>query len=95
MTRIVNSRAISVIGLIFGMNSCSYHVRPSGLDQNEPREHAGQERNAQVDEHALGDLADASPCTSVSFDGQGSRSRQERDEEVGVNAVEEAPGRCC
>ena len=26
-----------------------------GLEQHEPREHPRQERNAQVDEHALGD----------------------------------------
>ena len=28
MTRIVNSKATNVIGLIFGMNEFSYHVRP-------------------------------------------------------------------
>ena len=29
MTRMVKSRAIKVIGLILGMNFCSYHSRPN------------------------------------------------------------------
>ncbi len=67
--------------------------RPSfGLDQNEPREHAGQERDAQVDEDAPGDAADRHLRAERLFiDGQGKSEfqGQDHDEEVRVNAVEE------
>ena len=33
----------------------SYQSWPLAFTQHEPREHPGEERNAQVDEHALGD----------------------------------------
>ena len=56
ITTIVNSSAMSVIGLIRGMNTLSYQSRPFAPDQDEPREHPGEERDAEVDEHALGDL---------------------------------------
>ena len=58
-----------------------------GLDQHQPGQHAGQEGDAQIDEHALGDLADG--------DGRGVRPteaqqrRQHGDEEPCVHAVEE------
>ncbi len=47
MTKIVNSRAISVMGLILGMNFCSYHVHPLDLYAQESGKHAAQERDSQ------------------------------------------------
>ena len=52
----MNNKAIKVIGLIFGMNFFSYHSRPLRLLQRETGEHSGEERDAQVDEDALGDF---------------------------------------
>jgi hypothetical protein len=51
----VNSRAISVIGLILGHESPLVPLAALDLQQHEAREHAGEEWDAQVDENALGD----------------------------------------
>ena len=59
MTTMVNSNAISVSGLIRGINRVSYHSRPFALQQHEPRQHPGKERNAQVDHHAFANRRDA------------------------------------
>ena len=56
ITTMVNSSEISVMGLIFGMNFVSYHVLFFARMQAEARQHARDERDAQVDEDALGDF---------------------------------------
>ena len=69
-----------------GMNFCSYHSRPLTFRPEEARDHAGQERDAQVDEDALGDLADGD------VDGRALQPEQRRqlgDEDPGEDAVEE------
>ena len=53
----VNSSAISVIGLIRGMNALAYHPSPSGAPA--PAGSAiRDERNSQVNQDAAGDLPD-------------------------------------
>ena len=54
ITTMVKSSDTSVMGLIAGINRFSYHSRPR-LEQHEARQHPGEERNAEVDEDALGD----------------------------------------
>ena len=74
------------MGLIFGMNFCSYHARPLAFREHEPCYHAGQEGNAQVNEHALGDLADG----YLDDDSlQPDQRRQHGDEDVGIEAIEQ------
>ncbi len=43
ITTMVNSKAIKVIGLIFGMNFFSYHWRPLAFSMREAGEHPGDE----------------------------------------------------
>jgi len=57
ITTMVKSRAISVIGEILRNEPPVVPVLTPGLDQHEAVSMAGQERNAQVDEDAPGDLA--------------------------------------
>ena len=78
-----------MIGLILGMNVFSYHASSLEFHQHQPREHSGQEGNAQVDEDALGDLPmrDLRQVDVAEFDAQ--ERRQHRDEQPGVDAVEE------
>ena len=53
ITTMVKSSATSVSGLMRGMNSRSIPVVALRPDQHEAGEHAGEEGDAQVDEHAL------------------------------------------
>ena len=59
MTTMVNSSAISVMGLIRGMNFPVVPFHAHGFDADKPGEHAGDEGDAEIDEDAFGDLADA------------------------------------
>ena len=43
----VNSKAIRVIGEIFGMKTRSYHSLPLALTQDQPGQHARQKRDPQ------------------------------------------------
>ena len=58
MTTIVNSRAISVSGLMRGMNVTARTTGGPCATQRVRVRHAGQERDPEIDEDALGDLAD-------------------------------------
>ena len=80
---------MSVIGLIAGIKRLLVPVPPLDPEQNEPGNHSGKERDAQVDEDALGDGGDRDL-------GQVNRSevvtdpgRHNLDEDVGVDGVEE------
>ena len=57
-----------------------------GLERDEAGEHAGEERDAEVDEDALGDLADGDVDRRAL---EPEQRRQLGDEDPGVDAVEE------
>ena len=77
---------MSVSGLMRGMNFCSYHSRPLYLMPEVARQHAGEERDAEVDEDALGDLPDADVDDAAL---EAEQRRQLGDEDPGEEAVEE------
>ena len=58
ITTIVNKRAMSVIGLIFGNEPAAVPGLALQPHEDGPGEHPRQERHTQVDEDAPGDLAD-------------------------------------
>ena len=87
ITTMVNSSATSVIGLMRGMKLCSYHSCPSRDQQREAREHPGEERNAEIDEDALRRSAPMETLTDRAP--QSKPARQHRDEEPGVDGVEQ------
>ncbi len=77
---------MSVMGLIRGMNFVSYHSRPLSLSRLKRVIDAGEERDAQIDEDALGDLADRD------VDGrplEAEPGREDGDEDVGVDGEEQ------
>ena len=86
MTRMVKSRAIRVMGLIFGMNRSWYHFLSFTLMRMNRVITPGDEGNAEVDEDALRDLAygdiDDHPL-------QAEHRREDRDKDVGVDGEEE------
>ena len=86
MTRIVNSSATSVSGLMRGMKRVRYHSSPFDPDEHEAREEAGDERNAQIEAHALRNLADANR-NNASLKPE--PLRQHGQEDPGIEAVEE------
>ena len=59
ITTMVKSSATSVIGLIFGTKLSVVPVLGHEAQQITRVENAGDAGNAQIDENALGDLADA------------------------------------
>jgi hypothetical protein len=71
---IVKSRATSVTGEIFGMKTCSYHAFDFHAEKGIPGDHAGKERDAEVDEDALRNLdyrdRDAEPAPMPSRGGR-------------------------
>ena len=86
MTTMVKSRAIRVMGLIRGMNFVSYQSFPLSLSRVKRVMHAGEEGDAQIDEDALGDLADGD------VDGRALQPEpggQDGDEDIGVDREEE------
>ena len=82
----VNSSAISVIGLMRGMNFFSYHVRPLALTSDEASDDPGEKRNAQVDEDALRDLANRDVDHRAV---QAEPLRQHGDEDPSVDRIEQ------
>ena len=64
-------------------------VAPPGPKQDEPGDHPGEERNAQVDEDALGDGADRDPGQVHVAEVITDQGRQHLDEDVGESRVEE------
>ena len=60
--------------------------------QDQAGEEAGEEGDAQVNEDALGNLANGD-IDDVALHAQ--PGGQDGDENIGIHAVEEAPGRCC
>ena len=82
----VKSRAIRVIGLIFGMNRSWYHFLSLTLMRTNRVDHPGDERDAEVDEDALRDLADGDVHDhSLEAEHRG----EHRDKDVGVHGKEE------
>ena len=73
-------------GLMRGMNFCSYQSRPLYLSPQVARQHAGEERDAEVDEHASRDLADGDVHGRPL---EAEERRQLGDEDPGEDAVEE------
>ena len=82
----VKSRAISVMGLILGMNFSSYHCLPLVLSPMKRVDDPGDEGDAQVDEDAFGDLPDGD-VDRHPF--QPEPSGQDGDEDVGIDGEEE------
>ena len=75
-----------MIGLIAGTKRAVVPLLPLQLHADEPRERPREERDAEVDEDALGDLRHADLDEAAL---QAEERRQDRDEEPGVDAVEE------
>ncbi len=77
---------MSVIGLMRGMNFVSYQVLPFSLSSANRVMMPGQERDAEIDEDALGDLAHGD------IDGRSREpepGREDGDEDVGVDREEQ------
>ena len=58
MTTMVKSSEMSVIGLIRRDEPLLVPLAALGLDEHEAGQHPGEERNPEVDEHALGNRPD-------------------------------------
>ncbi len=69
-----------------GMNAVSYHARPFQRTSSESGRHAGQKRNAEIHQHALGDFADADVDHGALNTEPG---RDQGHEQVGVDRIEQ------
>ena len=78
-----------MIGLIAGMKVCSYQSLPLSSQQDESGDHPGKERDAQVDEDALGDGGDRDPGQVHRPEVVPDPGRHHLHEDVGVDRVEE------
>ena len=83
---IVNSRAISVSGLTRGTKLWLYQSRPLPRISAQPGQEAREERNAEVDEDTLRDLADRDVNHRAR---QAEVGRKHRDEDPRVERVEQ------